>query len=62
MLFRSDGLWIIYKKDGSVRFKTTYTAGMPDNRQKDIYETNFIDSLERSNRNIPDPEKTGEPW
>ncbi|HPA87797.1 MAG TPA: toxin-antitoxin system YwqK family antitoxin [Bacteroidales bacterium] len=57
-----DGLWIIYKKDGSVRFKTTYTAGMPDNRQKDIYETNFIDSLERSNRNIPDPEKTGEPW
>jgi antitoxin component YwqK of YwqJK toxin-antitoxin module len=57
-----DGLWIIYRKDGTVRFKINYTAGMPDNREKDIFETNYIDSLERNNRNFPDPEKTGEPW
>lgn len=57
-----EGQWIIYKNDGSVRFKTFYTLGMPDNREMDIYETNYLDSLEKNIQKIPDPEKTGEIW
>lgn len=57
-----EGLWIIYRKDGSQRFRTEYTAGIPDNRSIDIYESEYIDSLERNKVNIADPEKTGEIW
>jgi antitoxin component YwqK of YwqJK toxin-antitoxin module len=57
-----EGQWIIYKKDGSLRFKMEYTSGIPDNNDIDIYESNYIDSLERSKVKIADPEKTGEIW
>jgi len=57
-----EGPWIIYGKDGSQRFSTVYTAGIPDNRSIDIYESEYIDSLERTKVNIADPEKTGETW
>lgn len=57
-----EGLWIIYRKDGSQRFKTVYTLGIPDNREMDIYETNYLDSLEQNKTKIPDPEKTGNIW
>lgn len=63
--YRSDvreGLWIIYKKDGTQRFKTVYSFGIPDNRDMDIYETNYLDSLEQNKPTIPDPEKTGNVW
>jgi antitoxin component YwqK of YwqJK toxin-antitoxin module len=57
-----EGPWIIYKKDGSQRFKTGYVSGVPDNRNIDIYESDYIDSLERNKIRIADPEKTGEIW
>ena len=57
-----EGLWIIYRKDGSQRFKTEYTSGIPDNHDIDIYESNYIDSLERNITVIPDPDKTGNIW
>jgi antitoxin component YwqK of YwqJK toxin-antitoxin module len=57
-----EGLWIIYRKDGSQRFKTEYTSGIPDNRDIDIYESNYIDSLEINKIIIPDPDKTGNIW
>jgi len=56
------GQWIIYWKDGRMRFKTEYVAGVPDNRNIDIYESEYIDSLERNKVKIADPEKTGEIW
>lgn len=57
-----EGEWIIYKKDGSQRFRVVYTAGLPDKPDIDIYETNYIDSLEQNRPRIADPEKTGEKW
>lgn len=57
-----DGLWIIFKNDGSTRFRTVYTMGVPDNREIEIYETNYLDSLDRNKASIPDPEKTGNMW
>jgi antitoxin component YwqK of YwqJK toxin-antitoxin module len=57
-----EGQWIIYGKNGNRRFMTNYSAGIPDNRSIDIYESEYIDSLERNKVNIADPEKTGEIW
>jgi len=57
-----EGPWVIYRNDGSQRFRTEYTTGIPDNRNIDIYESEYIDSLERIKVNIADPEKTGEIW
>lgn len=57
-----EGLWIIYRKDGSQRFKAEYTLGIPDNHDIDIYESNYIDSLEKNKIIIPDPDKTGKIW
>jgi antitoxin component YwqK of YwqJK toxin-antitoxin module len=57
-----EGIWIIYRKDGSQRFKTEYTLGIPDNRDIDVYQSGYIDSLERNKVKIADPEKTGEIW
>ena len=57
-----EGLWIVYKKDGSQRFRTEYTSGIANNKDIDIYESEFIDSLERNKVKIADPEKTREIW
>jgi antitoxin component YwqK of YwqJK toxin-antitoxin module len=57
-----EGQWIIYNKDGSQRFKTEYTSGVPNNHDMDIWESDYIDSLERHKIKIADPEKTGEIW
>jgi antitoxin component YwqK of YwqJK toxin-antitoxin module len=57
-----DGPWIIYLKDGKVKFKIEYVLGIPKNRDLDIYETNYLDSLENNKVKIPDPEKTGQIW
>lgn len=56
------GVWLIYNKDGSRRFKTEYSLGIANNSDIDIYETEYIDSLERIKIKIADPEKTGEIW
>jgi antitoxin component YwqK of YwqJK toxin-antitoxin module len=57
-----EGEWIIYKKDGSRRFRTEYASGIPDNADINIYESDYIDSLERVKVRIEDPEKTGTIW
>ncbi len=57
-----DGLWLINNKDGSPRFRVEYADGMAKNRDIDIYETNYIDSLEKNRVEIPDPDKTGKVW
>lgn len=57
-----DGPWIIYREDGSQRFKTEYASGVPNNRNIEIYESDYIDSLERNKVKIADPEKTGVIW
>jgi antitoxin component YwqK of YwqJK toxin-antitoxin module len=59
---RKEGTWFIYRKDGSVKFKTEYISGLPKNREIDLYETNYIDSLENLKVRIEDPEKTGAKW
>lgn len=55
-----EGQWIIFNKDGNQRFKTIYESGIPDNSKMDIYESEYIDSLERNAGKIDDPEKTDE--
>ncbi len=57
-----EGEWIIYKKDGTQRFRMEYAAGIPDNADINIYESDYIDSLERIKVRIEDPEKTGKIW
>ncbi len=57
-----EGHWIIYKEDGTIKYEADYLAGFTKNRQMDIDESNFIDSLEKNAGKIPDPEKTGELW
>ncbi len=57
-----EGLWTVYKKDGTIKFRTEYLSGMPQNNGIDIYESNYIDSLEKVRITIPDPEKTGQIW
>ena len=54
-----EGLWIIYKKDGSVKYKLEYLAGVTKDRQMDIDESDFLDSLEKNRGKTSDPEKTG---
>ncbi len=54
---RKEGIWIIYNKDGSIKFKTEYIAGVPKGREMDLYETNYIDSLENLRIKTEDPEK-----
>lgn len=57
-----DGLWIIYTKAGNIRFQTEYLSGIAKNNRIDIYESEYIDSLEKNKIRIPDPEKTGQIW
>jgi antitoxin component YwqK of YwqJK toxin-antitoxin module len=57
-----DGAWTIYFKDGRIRFKIKYTLGIANNRDMEIYETNYVDSLEKNTVKIADPEKTGQIW
>jgi len=54
-----EGLWIIYKNDGSVKYKLEYLAGVTKDRQMDIDESDFLDSLEKNRGKTSDPEKTG---
>lgn len=54
-----DGLWIIFNKDGTVKYKLEYKSGVTKDRQMDIDESDFLDSLENNKGKIADPEKTG---
>jgi len=54
-----DGLWVIYNNDGTIKYKLEYLAGVTKDRQMDIDESDYIDSLENNKGKIADPEKTG---
>jgi antitoxin component YwqK of YwqJK toxin-antitoxin module len=54
-----DGLWVIYNNDGSIKYKLSYQMGTTRDRQMDIDESDFLDSLERNKGKIADPEKSG---
>jgi antitoxin component YwqK of YwqJK toxin-antitoxin module len=54
-----DGKWIIYKSDGSIKYNLEYLSGVTKDRQMDIDESDFLDSLENNKGKIADPEKTG---
>jgi len=54
-----DGLWTIYNKDGSTKYSLEYNLGFTKNKQMEIDESHFIDSLENNRGKIADPEKTG---
>jgi len=41
-----DGLWAIYKNDRTVKYKLEYLEGVTKDRQIDIEESDFLDSLE----------------
>lgn len=57
-----DGSWVIYSKEGRKRFTIGYINGMAQNKDLDIFETNYIDSIEINRVKISDPEKTGIIW
>lgn len=54
-----DGTWQIYDTDGTVKYKLEYVAGVAQDRQMDIDESQYLDQLEKNKGKIPDPEKTG---
>jgi len=53
-----DGEWLLYDKDGTVKYKIEYTNGITQDRQMDIDESKYLDSLEKNKDKIQDPEKT----
>jgi antitoxin component YwqK of YwqJK toxin-antitoxin module len=54
-----DGRWIIFNDKGTIKYELTYIDGVTKDRQMDIDESDFIDSLEKNIGKIADPEKTG---
>ncbi len=54
-----DGLWVIYNNNGTIKYKLEYMSGVTKDYQLDIDESNYLDSLERNQGKIADPEKTG---
>ena len=54
-----DGLWQIFNKDKSVKYKLEYLLGETKDRQMDIDESEYLDSLEKNKGKIADPEKSG---
>jgi antitoxin component YwqK of YwqJK toxin-antitoxin module len=54
-----DGQWVIFNKDGSIKYKLDYISGITKDRQMDIDESAFLESLENNKGKIADPEKTG---
>jgi antitoxin component YwqK of YwqJK toxin-antitoxin module len=54
-----DGLWIVYNDDGTVKYKLMYVDGVTKDRQMEIDESDFLDSLEKNKGKTADPEKSG---
>ncbi len=54
-----DGLWTVYKNDGTIKYKLSYRMGITNDRQMDIDESDYLDSLEQNKGKIADPEKSG---
>ena len=56
MIFR-DGTWLIYNHKGSLKYKIEYHNGFTTDRQMEIDESDYLDSLEQNKGKIADPEK-----
>lgn len=56
---KKEGLWLIYQNDGTIKYRITYHDGITNDRQMDIDESDFLDSLEKNKGKIADPEKSG---
>ncbi len=54
-----DGLWLIYNENGTVKYKIEYADGITKDRQMDIDQSKFLDSLEKNKDKVQDPEKMG---
>jgi antitoxin component YwqK of YwqJK toxin-antitoxin module len=54
-----NGKWQIFDEKGSVKYNIEYQEGQTSNRQMDIDESLYLDSLERNKGKITDPEKSG---
>jgi antitoxin component YwqK of YwqJK toxin-antitoxin module len=54
-----DGHWVIFNKDGSIKYKLDYISGITKDRQMDIDQSAFLESLENNRGKIADPEKSG---
>jgi len=54
-----DGKWLIFNRDGSVKYKIEYKDGVTNDREMDINESDFLDSLEKNKGKFSDPEKSG---
>jgi antitoxin component YwqK of YwqJK toxin-antitoxin module len=57
-----DGKWYIYNEDGTIKYDMEYNQGVTNNRQMDIDESEYLDSLGKNQGKIADPEKTGIMW
>jgi len=54
-----DGHWLIYNKAGNLKYKMEYVKGVTKDKQMEIDEYNYLDSLERNKGKIVDPEISG---
>jgi antitoxin component YwqK of YwqJK toxin-antitoxin module len=54
-----DGLWLIYNDDGTIRYRIEYVDGITNDRQMDIDESRYLESIEKNKDKVQDPEKTG---
>jgi antitoxin component YwqK of YwqJK toxin-antitoxin module len=57
-----DGLWKVYKEDGSLEHDMLYKMGVMNNPELLIKENEFLDNLEKNKGKISDPELTGTLW
>lgn len=54
-----EGRWKFFNRDGTVKYDVNYTLGVADNKQMEIDEARYLDSLERNAGKIADPAKIG---
>jgi len=54
-----NGTWLIFNNIGSLKYKMQYLDGVTKDRQLDINESKYLDSLELNKGKIADPEKFG---
>lgn len=54
-----EGNWKFFNKDGSIKYNVNYTLGVADNKQMEIDEASYLDSLERNAGKVADPAKVG---
>ena len=55
---RKEGKWLIYEKDGLLKYELNYVNGITSDRQMDIDIDQYFDLLEQNAGKILDPEQT----